>query len=82
LIIMKTKLRERLTMYRCFIRPKVHCSPEFSFKTRIKALRFLRCSGFILTLVNPRCFVLNLIFEIFNIHFFFLHIAFLKFLMT
>jgi len=30
---MKTNLRERLTWYRCFIRPKVHCSPEFSFKT-------------------------------------------------
>jgi len=29
---MKTNLRERLTRYRCFIRPKVHCSPEFSFK--------------------------------------------------
>jgi len=28
---MKTKLREWLTRYRCFIRPKVHCSPEFSF---------------------------------------------------
>jgi len=30
---MKTNFRERLTMYRCFIRPKVHCSPEFSFNT-------------------------------------------------
>jgi len=29
---MKTNLRERLTRYRCFIRPKVHFAPEFSFK--------------------------------------------------
>jgi len=28
---MKTNLRERLTRYRCFIRPKVHFAPEFSF---------------------------------------------------
>jgi len=28
---MKTNLRERSTRYQCFIRPKVHCSPEFSF---------------------------------------------------
>jgi len=35
---MKTNLRERLTMYRYFIRPKVHCSPEFSFKCHTKTL--------------------------------------------
>jgi len=28
---MKTNLREGLTRYRCFIRPKVHFAPEFSF---------------------------------------------------
>jgi len=28
---MKTTLRERLTMYQCVIRPKVHFAPEFSF---------------------------------------------------
>jgi len=28
---MKTNIRERLTRYRCFIRPKVHFAPEFSF---------------------------------------------------
>jgi len=28
---MKTNLRERLTWYQCFIRPKVHFVPEFSF---------------------------------------------------
>jgi len=28
---MKTNLRERLTMYQCFITPKVHFAPEFSF---------------------------------------------------
>jgi len=33
---MKTNLRERLTMYRCFIRPKVNCSPEFSFNNTLK----------------------------------------------
>jgi len=27
---MKTNLRERVTRYRCFIRPKVHFAPEFS----------------------------------------------------
>jgi len=30
---MKTNLRERLTRYRCFIRPKVRCSSEFYFKS-------------------------------------------------
>jgi len=29
---MKTNLREQLTRYQCFIRPKVHFAPEFSFK--------------------------------------------------
>jgi len=30
---METNLRERLTMYRCFmIRSTFHCWPEFSFK--------------------------------------------------
>jgi len=29
---MKTNLRERLTMYQCVIKPKVHFVPEFSFK--------------------------------------------------
>jgi len=29
---MKTNLRERSTWYRCFIRPKVHFAPKFSFK--------------------------------------------------
>jgi len=28
---MKTNLREWLTRYRCFIRPKVHFAPKFSF---------------------------------------------------
>jgi len=28
---MKTNLRERLTMYQCVIKPKVHFAPEFSF---------------------------------------------------
>jgi len=28
---MKTNLRERSTWYECFIRPKVHFAPEFSF---------------------------------------------------
>jgi len=28
---MKTNLRERLTRYQSFIRPKVHFAPEFSF---------------------------------------------------
>jgi len=34
---MKTNLRERLTRYRCFIRPKVHFALEFSFKCPNKA---------------------------------------------
>jgi len=29
---MKTNLREQSTRYQCFIRPKVHFAPEFSFK--------------------------------------------------
>jgi len=29
---MKTNLRERLTRYRYFIRPKFHFAPGFSFK--------------------------------------------------
>jgi len=29
---MKTNLRKQLTRYQCFIRPKVHFAPEFSFK--------------------------------------------------
>jgi len=29
---MKTNIRERSTRYQCFIRPKVHFVPEFSFK--------------------------------------------------
>jgi len=28
---MKTNLRERLTRYQCFLRPKVHFAQEFSF---------------------------------------------------
>jgi len=28
---MKANLRERLNRYQCFIRPKVHFTPEFSF---------------------------------------------------
>jgi len=28
---MKTNLREWLIRYQCFIRPKVHFAPEFSF---------------------------------------------------
>jgi len=32
---LKSHQRERLTRYRCFIRPKVHCSPEFSFKPSV-----------------------------------------------
>jgi len=35
---MKTNLREWLTRYQCFIRPKVHCSPEFSFNYDINAI--------------------------------------------
>jgi len=31
---MKTNIRERLTMYQCVIRPKVHFVPEFSFNTQ------------------------------------------------
>jgi len=33
---MKTNLKERLTMYQCVIRPKVHFAPEFSFKLATK----------------------------------------------
>jgi len=36
---MKTNLRERLTMYQCVIRPKVHFTPEFSFKQVNERLR-------------------------------------------
>jgi len=49
---MKTNLRERLTRYRCFIRPKVHFSPEFSFnknkqnKTKQKKLAEAHQAGF------------------------------------
>jgi len=32
---MKTNLRERLTRYRCFIRPKAHLAPEFSFNDNV-----------------------------------------------
>jgi len=32
---MKTNLRERLTRYQCFIRPKVHFAPEFSFNFKV-----------------------------------------------
>jgi len=41
LIIMKTNLRERLTRYQCFIRPKVHFALEFSFKMIVAHL--VRC---------------------------------------
>jgi len=30
---MKTNLRERLTMYQCVIRPKIHFAVEFLFQT-------------------------------------------------
>jgi len=36
---MKTDLRERLTMYQCVIRPKVHFAPEFSFNSGFWGLK-------------------------------------------
>jgi len=35
MIIMKTNLREWLTRYQCFVRPKVHFAPDFSFNAMI-----------------------------------------------
>jgi len=35
---MKTNLSERLIRYRCFIRPKVHFVPKFSFKVSSSVL--------------------------------------------
>jgi len=40
---MKTNLREQLTRYRCFIRPKIHCSPEFSFNFILKVSTTQSC---------------------------------------
>jgi len=40
---MKTNLRERLTGYQCFIRPKDHFAPEFSFMTYEAHINALFC---------------------------------------
>jgi len=42
---MKTNFRERLTRYQCFIRPKVHFAPEFSFKCYHFFLKVLYVQG-------------------------------------